>query len=361
MAEQTNWRFCPKCFGLYYDGDERQPKATGRCPGGDTRWPGHEPYLLNFALPHDVPQNAKTQRNWRFCVQCFGMFYNGDTRGFKGRCPAPATPGGGHDPVQSYDFVLPYGVAQTAKTQRDWRFCVQCFGMFYNGDMRGFKGRCPAPATAGGGHDAGPSFDFVLAHQGTRSCQTPEERFSAYADTVVQAGTGVSYAEHALLYLVNGERQQRGLVPLCYNIRLAAEARAHSENWAPDPKRTCPPVPSGRDWAGCGHWDSRTGYDWPEERIAKSGYGSYKGMNENTFWGFGVSDGDHFVPAGWAYAMPKSAVYWWMNHDPANNYANNGHRGTILDPRYTEAGPGIAAFTHSGQPAATYTMMFGFH
>ena len=44
---------------------------------------------------------SATQNNWRFCVRCLGLFWNG--RADNGHCPHPA--GGAHQAV-SWDFYL---------------------------------------------------------------------------------------------------------------------------------------------------------------------------------------------------------------------------------------------------------------
>jgi hypothetical protein len=49
-----------------------------------------------------------------------------------------------------------------------------------------------------------------------------------------------------------------------------------------------------------------------------------------------------------------------MNHNPEDNFANNGHRTAILNPEYRDAGPGIGRYIDRfGNHAATFTLMFG--
>ncbi|MEU7986925.1 hypothetical protein AB0B56_18875 [Streptosporangium canum] len=139
LAAQDNWRFCQKCFGMFY-----WDQTGGRCPVGS----GHVPYGFNFVLPHSVPPTSTAQNNWRFCQKCFGMFYWDQTGG---RCPV----GSGHVPY-GFNFVLPHSVPPTSTAQNNWRFCQKCFGMFY-WDQTG--GRCPV----GSGHVA-YGFNFVLPH-----------------------------------------------------------------------------------------------------------------------------------------------------------------------------------------------------
>lgn len=148
MATQDKWHFCHKCFGMFYNGD--QAGRRGHCPNGG----GHEAYGFNFDLPHTYVSLPRWQGDWRFCEKCFGMFYGGDRDGRRGRCPS-----GGEHVEYGLIFGLPYDVAETPGTQQQWRFCHKCFGMFYNGDQQGRRGRCPA----GGGHDAF-GYNFVLPH-----------------------------------------------------------------------------------------------------------------------------------------------------------------------------------------------------
>ncbi|MEO3801477.1 CAP domain-containing protein [Nonomuraea sp. B1E8] len=157
---------------------------------------------------------------------------------------------------------------------------------------------------------------------------------------------------------MNQERSLKSLPPLCYNDQLAAEARAHSENWATNPTRPCP---FNSEWQFCGHWDSRPEFPWPEERFSKYGPIGHIKYAENTQWGvFGTAFGDQVVPDGYTWGTARTAVYWWMNHDPANNYAKNLHRAAILNPDFRDAGPGVGRYTPGAGPnGATFTMMFG--
>jgi hypothetical protein len=43
------------------------------------------------------------QNEWRFCNKCFCLFWNGEAQ--KGVCPA-GPPGSGHNATGSWDFVL---------------------------------------------------------------------------------------------------------------------------------------------------------------------------------------------------------------------------------------------------------------
>ncbi|MCX5377811.1 hypothetical protein [Streptomyces sp. NBC_00091] len=143
-ANQADWRFCSKCSGMFFRGYA----DDGTCPAGG----GHDSAGYNFNLPHDVPATSRAQRDWRFCSKCYGLFFHGYPTS-SGVCPA----GGGGHALAGYDFVLPHDIPQTANTQRDWRFCRKCYGLFFWGYPT--NGSCPA----GGGHFAA-GYDFVLPY-----------------------------------------------------------------------------------------------------------------------------------------------------------------------------------------------------
>ncbi|SHN32803.1 hypothetical protein [Actinacidiphila paucisporea] len=93
QATQTYWRFCSKCYGMFYWGYS----GNGVCPAGAD----HLAQGYNFVLPHDVVETPTAQAYWRFCSKCYGMFYWGYST--RGRCPA-----GADHLAQGYNFVLPH-------------------------------------------------------------------------------------------------------------------------------------------------------------------------------------------------------------------------------------------------------------
>ena len=74
---------------------------------------GHVPMGFNFVLPHDIGEDANHQGQWRYCVQCSGLFFDGYAdKQFQNRCPQ----GGSHAPA-GFNFVLPqhdYTIGQMA-------------------------------------------------------------------------------------------------------------------------------------------------------------------------------------------------------------------------------------------------------
>lgn len=110
---------------------------------------------------------------------------------------------------------------------------------------------------------------------------------------------------HEVARLINEVRAQHGLEPFMYNETLARAAQAHAND--------C----SRRGW--CSH----TGSDGSDvkTRIIRAGYDA----------------------TGWAECWvqrptPQSAVDWWMDEVPPNDW----HRRTLLSTWVTEVGVGIA-------------------
>jgi tetratricopeptide (TPR) repeat protein len=137
---QANWRLCQKCHGIFWNGNSPQ---QGVCPAhGNSHLPDPQ---VDFVLPHDYPEDPHHQGNWRRCLKCDGMFWDGFWE--KGsRCPK----GDNHDALAGEDiarflqdeFILTHDVAEDANHQANWQFCTKCFGMFYAGNPQ-FKGCCP--------------------------------------------------------------------------------------------------------------------------------------------------------------------------------------------------------------------------
>ena len=95
---QKKWRRCTKCQALFfngYPGKGRCPADSGRGHSADTN-PNMDP-----GIPHDIPGTPVAQTGWRFCNKCYGMFYDGYPA--KGLCAA-----GGPHVAQGYKFVLPH-------------------------------------------------------------------------------------------------------------------------------------------------------------------------------------------------------------------------------------------------------------
>jgi hypothetical protein len=163
---QSNWRPCNKCNVLFYAGflDKKGAPILGSCAA----FGGHQPRSMNFSLFYDnsgrvLPETTVAQVNWRYCDRCFALFYDGYSE--KGSCPAHG--GGGHH-AQGFNFLLEHANKRgwspgffAIYVQDDWRYCSKCHALFYDGDKDGFKGRC----AAGNRHTAqGYNFGLSSSH-----------------------------------------------------------------------------------------------------------------------------------------------------------------------------------------------------
>lgn len=140
---QNSWRFCDKCFNLFYDGYANK----GFCPTGG----GHRASGNNYFIPYDTPETPKAQANWRFCNKCHVMFWDGYPD--KGSCS-----GGGKHAAQGFNFTIPHGILDSAKNQGGWGYCTKCHALFYDANPA-LKGSCPT----GGGHKR-DGYVFTLPH-----------------------------------------------------------------------------------------------------------------------------------------------------------------------------------------------------
>ncbi len=189
VAGQDQWRFCLKCSALFWNGD---PNFKGACPNGG----GHDTFGLgdNFVLPVE-PTSVQGQDRWRFCLRCAGLFWDGDEH-TTGTCPAGAT----HvTHPQAFKFVIPTVPAATGG-QSEWRFCIRCHGLFWNGEAS--KGLCSG-SPGGGIHlraitrdgTQTSQFDHFRAPNGsplryTGPLETPNGAFSF--DGVMYVFAGIS-------------------------------------------------------------------------------------------------------------------------------------------------------------------------
>lgn len=127
--EQTGWRWCRKCQGMFYALD-----ASGRlgvCPASGA----HDPSTSAHYFMRRAPNIDHVQQGgWSWCPECMGLYYSGG-RGNLGSCPAGGThtnPSGGYAAVIGEDGP---------RQQGGWRWCSKCMGMFYG---RSDGGVCPA-------------------------------------------------------------------------------------------------------------------------------------------------------------------------------------------------------------------------
>ena len=129
-----HWRFCRKCYGLFWAGDPKtfwkgDPDAGNVCPRDHGR---HEAAGYNFRLP--FVHGTLADLTWRFCRKCSGLFSEADD----GVCPADqGAHAGAGEPCPLRENLLP-----SIERQADWRRCRKCAGLFYDGYPD--SGSCPA-------------------------------------------------------------------------------------------------------------------------------------------------------------------------------------------------------------------------
>jgi len=144
-VQQTNWRWCHKCQGLYFAGN-----PGSHCPAGGAH---DHTGSGNYSLVENTP-NAAGQSNWRWCHKCQGLYFAGNPGS---HCPA----GGAHDHTGSGDYRIVQNV-YPGFFQHGWRWCHKCQGMYFIGNP---GSHCPA----GGPHNAAGSGAYTLVQNTTVS------------------------------------------------------------------------------------------------------------------------------------------------------------------------------------------------
>jgi hypothetical protein len=141
---QRNWRWCSKCQGLWFGGN-----PAGPCPAGGKH---SKTGSGNYSLVHQAT-SAPGQANWRWCKKCQGLWFGGNPAG-----PCPA--GGKHSKTGSGNYTIAH---QTGAGQQGWRWCNKCQGMWFS---QGNPSKCPA----GGAHSqtGSGSYRLVIVTQRVR-------------------------------------------------------------------------------------------------------------------------------------------------------------------------------------------------
>jgi hypothetical protein len=197
-GDQTGWRYCSKCFAMFYNGQLGQ---TGACPAGGSHLAQGLLFTMHF---DDASGNGGVyQYSWRFCQKCRAIFYNGGSG--KGRCAA-----GGAHVAQGFAFGVNLQSPAPPNAQPGWRFCEKCFVLFYDGFAG--KGRC----AAGGAHVAqGFLFNAVFES----ALADPGPAISDALQTVV--GNNRPLIEKYLVgQLGKGDLIKRGYTLYDMNLRL---------------------------------------------------------------------------------------------------------------------------------------------
>lgn len=143
MPRQRLWRWCNKCQGLFFCGNN----TFGVCAaGGGHECLGSDDYSLVYN-----DRSVQGQRDWQWCRKCQGLAFAGSSS--PGKCPA----GGAHDHTGSLDYVIDNtNASKSGPGQGNWRWCTKCHGMAFAGNRS--LGNCPG----GGVHDHTGSWNYVL-------------------------------------------------------------------------------------------------------------------------------------------------------------------------------------------------------
>lgn len=206
---ENNWRFCLKCHQMFYNGHEEK----GRCPGGS----GHQAAGFNFALNFDTAKSfSNHQFDWRVCTKCKTLFFDGYPT--KGKCSA----GGGHQ-AAGFMFGLPLRPATWGPlSQGDWRYCNKCQVLFFNGYPS--KGKCAA-----GGEHAAQGYTFFPYYLKTGTI-TPSPQGSKPS---TQGNEVLPVESELILRLHNHYRAKHCVPPLKWSPVLAQAAKRWAELCTP--------------------------------------------------------------------------------------------------------------------------------
>jgi hypothetical protein len=152
---QSNWRWCNKCQGLAYAGNV----SLGSCPaGGSHDHSGSFNYVVGLVAA--AAGSPGFQLDWRWCNKCQGLAYAGN------ESPGPCPGGGDHDHQGSGDYALILSLIEVnqrdvggGNIQDDWQWCNKCQCLAFAGN------KTPGPCAGGGSHNHIGSIDFYLYYR----------------------------------------------------------------------------------------------------------------------------------------------------------------------------------------------------
>src|SRR5262249_33381512 len=134
---QSNWKLCRNCLALYWSVDDND---AGLCPASGQ----HVSTGELFRVPHtSIEPYGIGQPDWRFCDKCYSLFWNGDGR--DGVCALDGEP----HRAAGFNFQVPFTPGTVAQPDQFWRYCVKCASLFYQGDQGICPKHLAAPAGGG--------------------------------------------------------------------------------------------------------------------------------------------------------------------------------------------------------------------
>lgn len=127
MATQNDWFRCAQCQGLYF---ADAPPGSGVCPFDGN--PHVHAGSWNYALVHDefFAVGQKIQGDWRWCPKCQGLYFAGGLT--QGICPA----GGAHEHTDSGNYQLVENTPAGPGEQSGWRWCKKCHGLYFSSQFQ---------------------------------------------------------------------------------------------------------------------------------------------------------------------------------------------------------------------------------
>ena len=152
-GDQSDWRFCSRCFSMFYSRPNGDNGYAGKCPAtaGAHQAQGFVFNIHYDSLKKQPVAGRDSQFDWRFCSKCFCMYW------------APANPplrcaAGGQHAAYGFVFGLPHDNAANPG-QPNWRYCQKCGTLFFDDPNNPNKGAC---AGSGSHVRIANSFDFEL-------------------------------------------------------------------------------------------------------------------------------------------------------------------------------------------------------
>jgi peptidase M23-like protein len=223
LYRQDGWHLCYRCASLFFS----YQGANGVCPKGGA----HVSTGNIYTLSDDI--DAPGQPNWKYCKKCRALFWGAN---FGSRCPA--SPGIQHDGSGSGDYRIINNVPSDPG-QHGWRFCFKCKSMWYG--WWATTSVCPYDNTTQ--HSASGSDDYSL-HVSCEDTQRNWRRCSKCFGLFFQpTGGGVCPQDggaHADLVNLN--------YTLCVNVSPVNAGHPLAPK-----QRSVPPFPTGwqADWRYC--------------------------------------------------------------------------------------------------------------
>jgi hypothetical protein len=179
-GDQPDWRFCDRCFSMFYNKQNPNNGYAGRCPSASGV---HHAQGFLFTVHFDSSRRQPvagrdSQFDWRFCSKCFCMHWEPSKLGL--RCA-----GGGTHAAFGFIFGLPHDNPGNPG-QADWRYCQKCGTLFFDNPNSPDKGSCPGNGNAGHSRSAN-SFNFQIPFTTTSAAPVPvQQSTSPYANKILQ-------------------------------------------------------------------------------------------------------------------------------------------------------------------------------